>query len=162
MADLIHLTDELLLQIFSNLASWADTLTFHDVNARNFNDQIRILAHTCKRLHDLLSPVLYKHLSLISQGRGPRFDHLSNVLWANRDLAPHIKTIHIGNASIKDLYFIFFLPSIHTVSVQGFLPPKNADDQKFNSFRRPGTSPVQVLHFTKCGLSELPLAWVLS
>lgn len=91
MANLIHLADELLLQIFSNLASlplatlelpvlqlndtplnrWADTLASHAVNTRNFNDQIRIVPNTCKRLHDLLSPVLYKHLSLISQERGP-------------------------------------------------------------------------------------------
>ncbi|KAH9216161.1 hypothetical protein DL95DRAFT_460454 [Leptodontidium sp. 2 PMI_412] len=182
MTDLIHLADEIILQVVSNLTSlpfanldpqafqlnrtplnkWPETLSSYAAKGRNFKDAIQTLSHTCPLLHALLTPTLCSHMSLISQERGDRFFHLSNTLWSTRDLADHIKTTHIRYASIKDLYFVFFLPNIHTVSIQGCLPPKNPGDLKYNSFRRPGISPVKVLHFTNCGLSEKPLAWVLS
>ncbi|KAL2069418.1 hypothetical protein VTL71DRAFT_14097 [Oculimacula yallundae] len=153
MADLIHLADEILVQIFSNLKGvpkldqspwdkWTEAATSRAIHDRNSNDDIRSLAHTCKRLHDLLTTTLYKHVSLISREGIDCFTF----------------PIHCGLTETSPDTSRLFMSGTYLSKTS----PHHPDDQRFNSFRRPGTSSVQIIHFTKCGLSEKPLVWVLS
>jgi hypothetical protein len=117
---------------------------------------------SCRRLHNLLKPMLYRDVVATDRlfGKDSSFEVLQRSLGDDRGLEQHVVSamIHSKGRPIAEMASFFWLPNIENLTIDGFMDWDAPEEQDFAA----GTSPVRNLRLLNCGAHESALAMVLS
>ena len=172
MPRLTDLANEVLLQIASYLEpdaerhvgpfhTWGQLLEIQAKRARRQLQTVNALALSCKRLHGLVTPVLYSYIALTDTNRyaQPQLPLLLHTLENNESLKNYVRRAAVGGLDASQFQALFWLPRIHSLSIRDFA---DLEAWEWEGEEHVGTSPVRTLRLANCGAHEPTLTDILS